>query len=415
MNDITLYDTLFPDSDDIDSQMDPGLMAINEMFSHLNFPEISKVYDLKLYNEIFSNRNPELLSVMHFNIRCALANKTQLEAVLSTLSTQPDVIALSETWLTEHDKDLFFLDGYQAFHVVRQHSIHGGVSVLIREGLNADIQTDFSFVDLEIEICTVSINILEVTYTVACVYRPRFKTEKIKEFRQKLARILKSKQFNKSKTIILGDFNIDLLAHTHHLETNNFLNLMQVYNYLPTITRPTRFPEGQQQGSPALLDHIYINFYPPAISGIIHYNLTDHLPVFMNMLIPKISTKLKRVQFRLFNDTNKAQFSRELALIDFDSLISPSNDLNTNFNLFFDKLSDAYNKNFPIKTKTLTTKRIDNKWLTSGLLTSIKNKNHLFKQYRLNLVSEARYKTFRNRLTSLIRISKKGLLQQPIF
>ena len=208
--------------------------------------------------------------------------------------------------------------------------------------------------------------------------------------------------------IITGDFNIDLLAHSQHLETNNFLNLMQVFNYLPTITRPTRFPEGEQQGSPSLLDHIYLNFYPPSISGILHYKVTDHLPVFINIVIPKEANELNKINFRTFNDDNKANFTRDLASIDFDRLLSLENDLNTNFNLFFDKIGELYDLHFPIKTKTLTTKRLENKWLTNGLMTSIKNKNRLFKQFRLGNTTEAIYKSYRNRLTSLIRASKKN-------
>ena len=146
MNDPNLFDTLFPDSDDIDAQMDPGLMAINAMFGHLNFNEISRIYDLELYNNVFNNENKELLSVMHFNIRCAYANKIHLEALLHTLNTIPDVIALTETWFTTADKDYFLIEGYQAFHVVRANKAHGGVSILVRDDINAELEAEYSFI-----------------------------------------------------------------------------------------------------------------------------------------------------------------------------------------------------------------------------------------------------------------------------
>ena len=44
-DELTLFDTLFPDNDDVNDKMDPGLMSLNQMFSHLNFAEISKYYD----------------------------------------------------------------------------------------------------------------------------------------------------------------------------------------------------------------------------------------------------------------------------------------------------------------------------------------------------------------------------------
>ena len=74
--------------------------------------------------------------------------------------------------------------------------------------------------------------------------------------------------------VLIGDLNINLLQHNEHPETNNFLNMIQEYNYLPVITRPTRFAEGAQSGTPSLLDHIYLNFSPPSLSGILHYKIT---------------------------------------------------------------------------------------------------------------------------------------------
>ena len=50
--------------------------------------------------------------------------------------------------------------------------------------------------------------------------------------------------FKKSKTILTGDFNINLLEHQTHADTNDFLVFMQNLFYLPVISRPTSFPEG---------------------------------------------------------------------------------------------------------------------------------------------------------------------------
>ena len=130
MDDPSLLDSIFPDSDDIDDKMDPGLMRINQIFNHLNFSEISKYYDLDLYNECFTNQTRDMLSIYHLNIRGAHNNKTKLETLVHCLKHQPDIIALTETWFTETDEQDFMLDGYQIFNVVRKLP-HGGTSILI--------------------------------------------------------------------------------------------------------------------------------------------------------------------------------------------------------------------------------------------------------------------------------------------
>ena len=148
-DDFNLYDSIFPDNDDIDSKMDPCLTRINQMFNHLNFNEISKYYDLKLYNECFSTESQDMLSIYHFNIRGAHSNKTNLETILHCLNHQPDVIALTETWFDESDHRDFVLDGYQTFNVIRE-TPHGGSSILIKSNIDCQLNNEFSFVNSEI-------------------------------------------------------------------------------------------------------------------------------------------------------------------------------------------------------------------------------------------------------------------------
>ena len=44
-----------------------------------------------------------------------------------------------------------------------------------------------------------------------------------------------------NKTIcIMGDYNIDILKHEEHNETQNFLDMIYENNLIPLITKPTR-------------------------------------------------------------------------------------------------------------------------------------------------------------------------------
>ena len=104
------------------------------------------------------------------------------------------------------------------------------------------------------------------------------------------------------------------MIHEEHQQTNEFLNLLQTFSYTPLITRATRFPQGNQLGQPSLLDHIYINFTSPLNAGILHYEITDHLPVYLNMQLPQAINKNFVLKFRLFNNVNIDKFTRKISL-----------------------------------------------------------------------------------------------------
>ena len=229
-HDVTdLFDSLYPDSDDQDN-MDPGLLAINQMFNHIDFGEISKYYDLNAYNDSFKYQNPDLLSILHCNIRGAHNNKVALESLLHSLKHQPQIIALTETWFTETDKENFFLDGYNIFHVVRE-SPHGGSSILVLKELDSELYQQFSFTNQEIEICTIKLKISNTTYNISSIYRPHSKSIHVNEFRKELAKLLKNADYKKHKNILVGDFNINLLQHEDHQDTGDFLNMMHTITY----------------------------------------------------------------------------------------------------------------------------------------------------------------------------------------
>lgn len=71
--------------------------------------------------------------------------------------------------------------------------------------------------------------------------------------------------------------------------------------------------------------------------------------------------------------------------------------------------SSAYNKNCPVRQFSRNNTALKCPWLTKGLRNACKKKNTLYKQFiRLRTEdSKHRYKTYKNRLTDILRISKK--------
>ena len=103
-----------------------------------------------------------------------------------------------------------------------------------------------------------TIKIGDQKFNIVAVYRPSSKHKKVDKFTEIFSTILRDNFFAKSDNILLGDFNINLLEHQTHQETGNYLAVIQSLNYIPIISRPTRFPVGNQRGNESLLDQIYV-------------------------------------------------------------------------------------------------------------------------------------------------------------
>ena len=403
INDDNLYHSLLPDDDSFDVTMS----TISLMYDHLHLEEISKYFDLECYNKSFPKHNNKILSILHFNIRSIVKNGNEMASFIASLHHQPDIIAVSESFLDSNSISNFYLPNYIGFHSVRDNQKRGGVSIFTRDYLNADLIEEFSFIHPEIEICTIKIKIGSTNYTVAAIYRPRFKYTKIKEFTEKINLILNHNCFKKSNTILIGDFNINLLEHDTHSDTGDYLRNLQALNYIPLISRPTRFAVGEQNARPSLLDHIYTNFIHQSISGIIHYDITDHLPIFINLRIPDPTTMTIKTKFRYITEANIQLFKRHLINVTWEDLITERNNIDENFTIFYNYFKNLYNKYFPIKTKNIPYKRMQNPWITNGLLCSIHRKNDMFKEAKVGLVSQQAYRTYRNKTNALIKLTKR--------
>ena len=92
------------------------------------------------------------------------------------------------------------------------------------------------------------------------------------EFNDDYMNELLDKLFKENKTIfLLGDFNIDLLNYDIHQPTNEFLDSLFSYYFLPHILQPSRGTSNFK----TLLDNIFTNIALPNINSI-----SDHLPQF---------------------------------------------------------------------------------------------------------------------------------------
>ena len=89
------------------------------------------------------------------------------------------------------------------------------------------------------------------------------------------------------------------------------------------------------------------------------------------------------------------------------NIVLQSRDVNVNTELFVRTLDDIYCRCFPLKTKFVSSKRLNKPWLTSSLVRCIRKKSEYYKLFKRGLIAETFYKRYRNCLTNSIKRAKR--------
>ena len=137
-----------------------------ELNEDLNLPLIDSDPDVQFYNsqcnnslhtcdyyleDSFNKKIADLnipstsLSMVHINLRRIVKNLNKLDLYLKNLNHEFPIIALSETWLKNHNCDRYGLDDYNAEHNCRPNRGGGGVSLYVKDTIEYTVRDDLCF------------------------------------------------------------------------------------------------------------------------------------------------------------------------------------------------------------------------------------------------------------------------------
>ena len=126
-----------------------------------------------------------------------------MEALVHSLESPPNVLCLTETWLTENDDiDSLLVPGYNNYAIKNRNTHGGGVMIQIQDSISL-LETHSTDMD---ETLLVSLQYKKYRFKLATVYNPP-RTNKIK-FVEKLDKFLSDLTSIICLTVITGDFNI---------------------------------------------------------------------------------------------------------------------------------------------------------------------------------------------------------------
>ena len=170
---------------------------------------------------------------------------------------------------------------------------------------------------------------------------------------------------------------------------------------IPTIDKPTRV----RSSSATLIDNIFINNPDQVVTcGNIVSDISDHFSQFCVLKSVKDKVKVNKFKVRNFSRFSAECFNTEVSQVDWKAIVEKNScDVNNLFSSFYNKFNKLVNKHAPMKIiSNRKAKQLSKPWITQGLRTSIKIKNKLYASGDVS-----KYKTYRNKICSLTRISKQ--------
>ena len=237
----------------------------------------------ELKDQITNSRSVNNIKLLHLNIRSLNKNIHKLTTLLQSTKLDPDIIALTETGKTNVKNSAAFLNKKFTFINDPPTTKNGGTGLLINKTKSFKEREDLKLKSKShnINMENTWIELQSPNIIIGVIYRHPTPTNKIKNFTHALEESIYKINKENKMAIICGDINIDGLK-TSDNHTQNFFNMTNTHNFIPTITLPTRF----SQNNASVIDHILVKHTPNTIqnktlTGNIFSDISDHLPNFI--------------------------------------------------------------------------------------------------------------------------------------
>ena len=348
------------------------------------------------------------LNFLHINCRSLKKNFGPITNLLNFLSGPLSAIMVTETWLSESLQDVFTIQGYNFFSKSRCNKSEGGVGIYVNASFDCKIRLDLCYMNEYIECIFVECRHPgQQTIIVGSVYRPP--NSDVSLFNSDLLSILNNIHLGSRNNLVIiaGDFNLNLLSTISHAATADFVNNMMSYNFISTISNPTRITEQ----SATLIDNIFVNSVKyDYCSAIVYSDISDHLPIALHLkrTLPTYKVSKKAYLTKRFFDANSIEnFNCHLARNNWNDLYLSLTNVNTShaYDYFANEYKSIFNKHFPEKNIKLSNRMTPrHPWMTKGLMKSCVKKSKLYRQFcnKKTPASKQRYIDYRKHLKRLL-------------
>jgi len=299
-------------------------------------------------------------------------SKHKIDTFCSMCNVSPDFIAISETKLKSKRCTNIQILNYNFVHVDSLTNA-GGVGLYVNKKLQYTVRQDL---ELPIDGCeslfieVKSNNVSSKKCVVGMIYR--HPSPNSQAFQLAFTNLLEIMHSEKSNYIIGGDINLKFLKYQIDTHITIYVNSILSLGCISPISKPTKFSSTHQ---PSPLDHIYTNIIDDnTTTGIAHYGISHHLPIFASFNFHPKCAKKYRPKIRCLKNFDLPSFLEDLntALFDHDFHNQNNSDINITCNNFILMFNNILDQHAPLRfASRKETRSFHKPWLTKGLLTSL--------------------------------------------
>ena len=320
-------------------------------------------------------------------MRSIKRNIKELESLVFSLESKPDILCLTETWLSESDEPKnYLIPGYESYVLKNRDSRGGGVMLQCNSEfiINKELQNPFD------EAVLIEINRKNFIANLMIIYNPP-RNNKL-QFIDKLDKFLENFSSKEKPFLICGDFNINTLEQ--NLLVENYQNCIAANGFEIFCNTPTRVTESTSSS----IDHFIFQNLNGDAEVLEHQNFSDHYPIVFKFLIGEEKPN-DVLSFRDTKFLNKPELRFEYQKLLRQKLnmsameILNTTDINESFGIFNKVFLEVTNIFAPIKNARQTCNKLP-KWF-SNKLKNMKTKRNLYhKNWKMNK-NEANLKKFK--------------------
>ena len=350
-------------------------------------------------------RRERKLKIVHLNVRSLICHLDELRCFVK--SEAPDVLGLSETWLDNSisDKEIS-ISGYHLLRRDRNRS-GGGVACYVIDQINTELSKScIASSGLEYLWISLTSRGLPSQIMFGCFYRPPSSPAKsVVDICSNLEDMMIAHKY----VIACGDFNIDI-SDLDKPNTKILTNFITAHNLIQPINEPTRF----SSHSSSIIDLFLISpNIPISKSNTLNIAISDHLPIYLELLWKSIKPPVKSIQRRSFKNVDSAKFNEDLTSLPW-SVLDIFDDVDDKLAVFESLFKDVLDLHAPLKTVRI--KNNPAPWISRSIRDDMDTRNKLLKKFRLQrtLSNWEAYKSQRNRVTARQRLAKKNYFHRLI-
>ena len=380
----------------------------------------SSYVDTDRLGELMKNHKDKF-TVLSLNVQSLRAKYDSIILLLQELLNngfEYSVLCFQETWLGENvDTSHLQLPNYNLVLYPSTTSSHGGLACYIHKRFKYTIRFNAEPSQIwEGQFIDISGGGLHKTITVGNIYKPprNYSVDNIKTFLDDITPYLTKLENEKSDSIIVGDFNLNLLQLNEKELISDYLTTFVSHSFYPKVTLPTRF----SKRNCTLIDQIFCKISENTTSvkcqaGILMSQISDHLPCFISIECHRSSTTTpKYVSVPTTDETSIQNFCDDLSQTNFTDLINNdiSADPNANYDIFEKIILNSKEKFLPTKSMRFNKyKHKKSNWITIGVLKSIKYRDKLYRKLKSCKPDSLSYQALEINLKSYTRILKKTI------